>query len=230
MLSDLPKDLRSAASKGSLNPCSNGICSLTTWYCKTRLFCLWVLILVLMEYALWQQQVRRNSRHWHRLNPCSNGICSLTPHLSYPFFHILIVLILVLMEYALWPYDYWNELSTENRSLNPCSNGICSLTHYRGCWIRLTLCLNPCSNGICSLTLSNGKKVAKKVTRLNPCSNGICSLTELFLELFGYAETSLNPCSNGICSLTRITNDCPDRQSLVLILVLMEYALWRNLH
>ena len=61
-----------------LNPCSNGICSLA----KTKLSgtpTATVLILVLMEYALWL-----DGRKTRRTAP-------------------ELVLILVLMEYALWP-------------------------------------------------------------------------------------------------------------------------------
>ena len=61
-----------------------------------------VLILVLMEYALWQRtlQVVRNDRE--SLNPCFNGICSLTVGTPEELLDSEMVLILVLMEYALW--------------------------------------------------------------------------------------------------------------------------------
>ena len=134
----------------SLNPCSNGICSLTfTNHASTKWtevlilvlmeYALWpkgstlcrtkrtVLILVLMEYALWQQGIE-SSRWWRQ-----------------------IVLILVLMEYALWQ-KHGYEIVYLCGSLNPCSNGICSLTNTKKRKIRRGRCLNPCSNGICSLT------------------------------------------------------------------------------
>ena len=58
-----------------LNPCSNGICSLTQ---RSTLWCL----------------------RYYRLNPCSNGICSLTHGKIFKKLNCN-VLILVLMEYAL---------------------------------------------------------------------------------------------------------------------------------
>ena len=63
-----------------------------------------VLILVLMEYALWHllKSVKARSRQ---------------------------VLILVLMEYALW-HATLKSVKKFFGSLNPCSNGICSLTEY----------------------------------------------------------------------------------------------------
>ena len=85
-----------------LNPCSNGIWSLTQSAC-VQLFPLWyVLILVLMEYGLWQSKLSGES------NESS-------------------VLILVLMEYGLWP-NCQTTLTAGRRCLNPCSNGIWSLT------------------------------------------------------------------------------------------------------
>ena len=141
-----------------LNPCSNGIWSLTIakmFYATVPR----VLILVLMEYGLWLNtrgvlwldSYRLNPcsngiwsltnviedirRSYKSLNPCSNGIWSLTgcrqPEGTYAF----CVLILVLMEYGLWP----RSRPRESRSLgsrNPCSNGIWSLT--RCCYGALT--------------------------------------------------------------------------------------------
>ena len=46
------KELIIAGKKSCLNPCSNGICSLTVTFLVTIFFFLPVLILVLMEYAL----------------------------------------------------------------------------------------------------------------------------------------------------------------------------------
>ena len=61
---------------------------------------------------------------------------------------------------------------------------------------------------------------------LNPCFNGICSLTVLDWESFTGNRFCLNPCFNGICSLTWGNSCLRDCRSGVLILVLMEYALW----
>ena len=133
-----------------------------------------VLILVLMEYALW----RWKATHFlvgGCLNPCSNGICSLTFDCIANKVAIY-VLILVLMEYALWQRQLLRHRQ-RRQGLNPCSNGICSLTVSRSSLPVVFLYrLNPCSNGICSLTTDYSAKRGQW-TRLNPCSNGICSLT-----------------------------------------------------
>ena len=85
-----------------------------------------VLILVLMEYALWLWQIRYTPLWSSGLNPCSNGICSLTMHIK-----------------TVQPQS--------QVCLNPCSNGICSLIEKaRNLYVK-EKCLNPCSNGICSL-------------------------------------------------------------------------------
>ena len=83
-----------------LNPCSNGICSMRqrhqSFYSQSKR----VLILVLMEYALERVclclKVKRTS-----LNPCSNGICSMSLTIICSLYSACLVLILVLMEYAL---------------------------------------------------------------------------------------------------------------------------------
>ena len=62
---------------------------------------------------------------------------------------------------------------------------------------------------------------------LNPCSNGICSLTWRGVQGICKTKFCLNPCSNGICSLTTAWEISCYTQGCVLILVLMEYALWR---
>ena len=108
-----------------LNPCSNGIWSLTeepaSMFARDG-----VLILVLMEYGLWRRC-------------CSPG----TPTSQ--------VLILVLMEYGLWRC-LSNSHASALASLNPCSNGIWSLTYSSYRFEGFTDSLNPCSNGIWSLT------------------------------------------------------------------------------
>ena len=139
--------------------------------CRRRM----VLILVLMEYGLWQTLLLLLTFWMNCLNPCSNGIWSLTKPESVRG-TVRKVLILVLMEYGLWRSGWFGV--TALGSLNPCSNGIWSLTPrggtcpYVGTWVlilvlmeyglwpnlaivtsRLAASLNPCSNGIWSLTL-----------------------------------------------------------------------------
>ena len=157
----------------------------------------YVLILVLMEYGL-----------WHGLGG--------------PYWCGRPVLILVLMEYGLWPFLLRHALPS--RGLNPCSNGIWSLTELIRIASAASGCLNPCSNGIWSLT-TFVKNDQASLFGLNPCSNGIWSLTRV-ARIVRDAAMGLNPCSNGIWSLTIIhipRHLNPD----VLILVLMEYGLWR---
>ena len=111
-------------------------------------------------------------------------------------------------------------------------------------------CLNPCSNGIWSLTIAkmfyatvprvlilvlmeyglwlNTRGVLWLDSyRLNPCSNGIWSLTNV-IEDIRRSYKSLNPCSNGIWSLTGCRQPEGTYAFCVLILVLMEYGLWRS--
>ena len=85
----------------SLNPCSNGIWSLTIRDKKVRNL-LTVLILVLMEYGLWHMKAKVYLLESYCLNPCSNGIWSLTLPSWDRGWRSSNVLILVLMEYGLW--------------------------------------------------------------------------------------------------------------------------------
>ena len=93
--------LRQRTKNPSLNPCSNGICSLSPFVLLGFIGSAVVLILVLMEYAHWEQKRFTNQVNAQRLNPCSNGICSLR--------------------------NSKVRKQIEAR-LNPCSNGICSLS------------------------------------------------------------------------------------------------------
>ena len=60
-----------------------------------------VLILVIVEYALWANEMMRESRKRLGLNPCYSGICSVskTNVAKEDFYEVLI---LVIVEYALW--------------------------------------------------------------------------------------------------------------------------------
>ena len=107
-----------------LNPCSNGIWSLTGGGAFSDATG-GVLILVLMEYGLWRRDSACASGSVC-LNPCSNGIWSLTKECSLRTSGVV--------------------------CLNPCSNGIWSLTLLVWPLIFVSGCLNPCSNGIWSLT------------------------------------------------------------------------------
>ena len=128
MVSDILLRPASGSMTVCLNPCSNGIWSLT-W------------IRALLGEKIWRLNPCSNGI-WSltdllissritltRLNPCSNGIWSLTLRSKTAWKTLSAVLILVLMEYGLWPRP---------AGLSP----------------RLRRCLNPCSNGIWSLTLA----------------------------------------------------------------------------
>ncbi len=113
----------------SLNPYSNGICSMSDIPDHSRKRMWPVLILILMEYALWAWSSLWCNQMWKRLNPYSNGICSMRKTIQALWARLRTwVLILILMEYALWGVksavkDY------SKASLNPYSNGICSMRH-----------------------------------------------------------------------------------------------------
>ena len=98
-------ELRQSSRQSCLNPCSNGIWSLTDGQ-RRYILVAWVLILVLMEYGLWLCEVKLWHSVQHCLNPCSNGIWSLT-YLSTPYAANYRVLILVLMEYGLWRAEFF---------------------------------------------------------------------------------------------------------------------------
>ena len=120
-----------------------------------------VLILVLMEYALWRIIFPFIGLGTGSLNPCFNGICSLTLNMWWWYNKRLKVLILVLMEYALWLKGL-GEFDPTKSCLNPCFNGICSLTLKDKDGNAIGISLNPCFNGICSLT-ANFLKPTKSI-------------------------------------------------------------------
>ena len=135
-----------------LNPCSNGIWSLTMRSAPGSQPSESVLILVLMEYGLWPMT------HAHKLRESTVLILVLMEYGLWLWHSTMIkgfisVLILVLMEYGLWLS--WRDLYVRLfLGLNPCSNGIWSLTMLRMILSKpLSGCLNPCSNGIWSLTV-----------------------------------------------------------------------------
>ncbi len=186
-----------------LNPCCNGIWSLTgtqIWIFEIEDS---VLILVVMEYGLWQFARLSSLQCWViSLNPCCNGIWSLTEHHSkedckgFPCLNpccngiwsltwvilnlsskVCYVLILVVMEYGLWPREVTNYRKKDGDVL------ILVVMEY-GLW------------------LIGEVQDLKRAKRLNPCCNGIWSLTEEFENWNISKGSSLNPCCNGIWSLT----------------------------
>ena len=84
--------------------------------------------------------------------------------------------------------------------------------------------LNPCCNGRCSLSIvGNGRN--GNLISLNPCCNGRCSLRTQMVKFIPFL-LSLNPCCNGRCSLRRVVEAFLQQSKAVLILVVMEDALW----
>ena len=154
-----------------------------------------------MDVALWPLNIGSENSSGS-LNPCCNGCSSLTLHISSISISVIIVLILVVMDVALWP-------------VRVCSCPICCRSR-----------LNPCCNGCSSLTLLDVAGVG--VDCLNPCCNGCSSLTKCSL-LVAPRGASLNPCCNGCSSLT-INKVAVDMYGKVLILVVMDVALWHKVH
>ena len=96
----------------------------------------------------------------------------------------------------------------------------------RQMWIKADfVSLNPCCSGICSLRHYQDEDKTPIYNCLNPCCSGICSLRGVCL-LFLLQWWSLNPCCSGICSLRGCDNVDETGGALVLILVVVEYALW----
>ena len=83
-----------------LNPCCNGIYSMSSGNHLTRLVII-VLILVVMEYTQWGFVYLYSSFWWLCLNPCCNGIYSMSP-IEELSDGLCKVLILVVMEYTQW--------------------------------------------------------------------------------------------------------------------------------
>ena len=113
-----------------------------------------VLILILMEYALWVLLEPVDDLKFG-LNPYSNGICSMRMATrGQTGACLLAVLILILMEYALWASISRKYLLVIKWVL------ILILMEY-ALWelvlvlamLTLSLCLNPYSNGICSMSI-----------------------------------------------------------------------------
>ena len=87
--------------KPSLNPCSNGICSLTKYQMDDETTFVGLNPCSNGICSLTWAEVHRKSWKMPSLNPCSNGICSLTEDRINTYLKSIEVLILVLMEYAL---------------------------------------------------------------------------------------------------------------------------------
>ena len=160
-----------------------------------------VLILVLVDYALWRQRERRVQRLF------------------------CLVLILVLVDYALWLSSEWPS-TWMAVCLNPCSGGLCSLTYNDPEEpSNLYLSLNPCSGGLCSLTCNCSRDYWHHYFGLNPCSGGLCSLTYQYRPV--PFETAVLILVLVDYALWLDQSEYTGWGVIVLILVLVDYALWR---
>ena len=160
-----------------------------------------VLILVIVEYALWVIKGDQETITDLCLNPCYSGICSVSGRFSNLPLDWHCVLILVIVEYALWDSS---SISGPLRpwSLNPCYSGICSVSTMTLTHIALfRSCLNPCYSGICSVRVMEKKKQTPPRS-LNPCYSGICSVSRGENQDVAGAPWGLNPCYSGICSVS----------------------------
>ena len=196
-------NIRKAAASAWLNPCFNGIWSLS-YQCFFDSYSYRKCLNPCFN-GIWSLRTMKNLTFLEtlsRLNPCFNGIWSLRYFEECKNNFYEYVLILVLMEYGLWAAKHYKKQKQIAKSLNPCFNGIWSLRRCRR-WIEKgTESLNPCFNGIWSLRAG-----------LKPA---FIFLYVLILVLMEYglwvrwpklrmAERpwSLNPCFNGIWSLRK---------------------------
>ena len=108
----------------SLNPCCNGIYSMSSATVLRKNIYWNVLILVVMEYTQWVALVKASTLFNN-------------------------VLILVVMEYTQWAQKVM--LRNSSPSLNPCCNGIYSMSIGWNSQKKSYTCLNPCCNGIYSM-------------------------------------------------------------------------------
>ena len=141
----------------SLNPCSNGIWSLT-W--QKMYFVNTSLCLNPCSNGIWSLTLPPplGKRLIICLNPCSNGIWSLT-QVAQEANKSSEVLILVLMEYGLWPSKNL-EIETQLLCVLILVLMEYGLWHGHGTQVHVPLArLNPCSNGIWSLTIKLGGDV-----------------------------------------------------------------------
>ena len=222
------------------------LCEWPNWYASFWCYSK-VLILILMEYALWEKEREVYDNNNDGLNPYSNGICSVRTAWSASMWSLQFkVLILILMEYALWEQLKLDEKGVAHGCLNPYSNGICSVRGQK-CWGYskntrvLILILMEYALWVDESLLAMCEKASRVLILilmeyalwecfyknspdygcLNPYSNGICSRQPRS------PSSCLNPYSNGICSMRfKRQHRYRLRVSRVLILILMEYALW----
>ena len=184
---------------------------------------LWsVLILVVVEYALWGAESR---------DSITNMVVLILVVVEYALWVCLCgqweqcdpVLILVVVEYALWVFEHYDEimvfivliLVVVEYALWDCADSII-LSASR------VLILVVVEYALWELhtTMNTNSN-----NSLNPCCSGICSLRKVG-KTVSMNGRSLNPCCSGICSLRFAPFLYYSKSKTVLILVVVEYALW----
>ena len=175
------------------------------------------------------------------LNPCSGGLYSLTKSHKSKSRCWRKVLILVLVDYTLWPdetadtpadeivlilvlvdYTLWRwdpRITTFNCiRLNPCSGGLYSLTRGRNLlwwepkWVLILVLVDY------TLWQIETARFILDIDGLNPCSGGLYSLTLFECEFDNQRFTAMLPLGTMLTEGAAI---------VVLILVLVDYTLWR---
>ena len=214
----------------SLNPYSNGICSLRYGNYSDEDI-LDVLILILMEYALWA--LTALSKYG------TSGQVLILILMEYALWVWLwcwdyawcyVVLILILMEYALWDYTEWTQIDKVIDDVL-----ILILMEYAlwvgfkrqnvfvWLWVLILILMEYALWGL-SIFLLNYLAILVLILILMEYALWVSVLRVIQLVLL-----SLNPYSNGICSLSRGVNPNDRTTVWVLILILMEYALWAKM-
>ncbi len=159
-----------------------------------------VLILVVMEDALWPTGLETVKIRRTCLNPCCNGRCSLTLCPLWIRSRCTWVLILVVMEDALWLCPW--------RPLLPSPLVLILVVMEDALW----------------LILKGMRFIERTVLILVVMED---ALWQGLIVSEPHSLGSLNPCCNGRCSLTCETESAKGIAWIVLILVVMEDALWQ---
>ncbi len=158
-----------------------------------------VLILVVMEDALWLATRKCYEDYRFCLNPCCNGRCSLTLIVFGGWTQQEIVLILVVMEDALWRF-WWMVWGNIQKVL-------ILVVMEDALWQLISVGMKMDRNVLILVVMEDA---LWQSTTAGGCSHGVVLILvvmedALWLLFFGRRREnveSLNPCCNGRCSLT----------------------------
>ena len=131
----------------------------------------WVLILIVLEYDLWERLRLRNA--------------GVEP-----------VLILIAKEVSSGSVDVLLKSLHLLTQPQPAQGATIAMQQ-----LRFLLRKIPCCNGICSIRAMKAKRGITPKKRLNPCYNGICSMRPQSTTAWSVRVKSLNPCFNGSINL-----------------------------